>query len=249
MKSNRKAVYLLPNLFTTANVAVGFYSIISTYAGHFVLAAWMIILGVLFDNLDGKIARLTNTQSNFGAEYDSLSDLVSFGIAPSFLLYSLVLNGFGRLGIIAAFLYVLTGALRLVRFNVQRTRVSDFVGLPIPGAGLLIAGLVLLFERFSIGFSGFGWFFLVLTYSLAFLMVSPIRYRSFKHVNLNGRISMRVFVLVVLLISLLIFKPSIFIPFVAFLYAFSGVGDALYRRVVRRNKVKEFGDEEEDLDI
>ncbi len=120
MKSrhNRRAVYILPNLFTTANILAGFYSILAAHAGRYITAAWVIMLAVLFDNLDGKVARLTHTESQFGVEYDSLSDLISFGVAPAFLVYVFVLQDFGRLGIIASFLFVLTGALRLARFNV-----------------------------------------------------------------------------------------------------------------------------------
>ncbi len=228
---DRRAVYILPNLFTTANILAGFYSIILAHAGRFLMAAWVIMLAVIFDNLDGKVARLTHTESQFGVEYDSLSDLISFGVAPAFLMYVFVLSEFGRLGIIASFLFVLTGALRLARFNVQTSHRESFVGLPIPAAASVAASMVLVAVHYNIEFKRYGLLFLILVYVLAFLMISTLKYRSLKSASTTKRISIRTFAMIVLLFSLLIFKPYIFVPFIAVSYAVSGIVEYVYKIV------------------
>ncbi len=245
---NRRAVYILPNLFTTANILAGFYSIILTHSERFITSAWVIMLAVLFDNLDGKVARLTHTESQFGVEYDSLSDLISFGVAPAFLIYVFVLNEFGRLGIIASFLFVLTGALRLARFNVQASHRESFIGLPIPGAAAVVASMVLLADHYGMDFKKYGVIFLVAVYILAFLMISTLKYRSFKSASTTKRISIRTFALIVLLFSLLIFKPYIFIPLIAISYALLGLVEYFYRTLKRfKGGVKHAGEENTDI--
>jgi len=218
----RKAVYILPNLFTTVNLAAGFYSILLAQSNKWLYAAWVIMLAVLFDNLDGKVARLTHTESEFGVEYDSLSDLVSFGVAPAFLVYVFVLKDFGRLGIIASFLFLICGALRLARFNVQSNHKENFVGLPIPGGAAVVASIIILFSKYNISSHRFDILFLITMYVLAFLMISPIKYRSFKKISTNRTISIRIFALIILVLSLVVFKPYIFIPAIAFVYMLSG---------------------------
>ncbi len=218
----RRAVYILPNLFTTVNLAAGFYSILLAKDGKWLYAAWVIMLAVLFDNLDGKVARLTHTESQFGVEYDSLSDLVSFGVAPAFLVYTFVLKDFGRLGIIASFLFLICGALRLARFNVQTTQKEFFIGLPIPGGAAVVSSIILLFLKYNINSQRFDVIFLITMYTLAFLMISPIKYRSFKKASTNKTISIRIFALIILGLSLVVFKPYIFIPTIAFAYMLSG---------------------------
>ncbi len=218
----KNALYILPNLFTTANMFAGFYSIIKSYQSDFLTAAWLLVLAVLFDNLDGKIARLTHCESRFGFEFDSLSDLVSFGVAPAFLMYTFALSDMGRIGIIAASLFLLTGALRLARFNAITTKTSDFVGLPIPGGAIIIASIILSILHFNIEYKDYKIFFLVSVYVISFLMVSTIKYRSFKKIKLDRRISIRVFVLILLILSLVIYKPYVFVPFIGISYALSG---------------------------
>lgn len=218
----KNALYILPNLFTTANMLSGFYSIIESYQGDYLSAAWLLVLAVVFDNLDGKIARLTHCESKFGFEYDSLSDLVSFGVAPAFLMYTFALNDMGRIGIIAASLFLLTGALRLARFNVITTKTIDFVGLPIPGGALIISSIIMSILHFNIEYKDYKIFLLVSVYVISFLMVSTIKYRSFKKVKLEGKISIRVFVLILLILSLVIYKPYIFVPLIGISYALSG---------------------------
>ena len=135
-ESLKRGVYILPNLVTTGSLFAGFYGIVATMNGNYNLAAWFILISAIFDGLDGKVARLTGTTSRFGVEYDSLADLVAFGVAPGLLMYAWALKPFGKLGWLAAFLYVVCGALRLARFNVQVDTVESkrFVGLPIPAA-------------------------------------------------------------------------------------------------------------------
>ncbi len=247
-KKNRRAVYILPNLFTTANIVAGFYSILAAHNGKFLLAAWVIILAVLFDNLDGKIARLTHTESQFGVEYDSLSDLISFGVAPAFLVYVFVLKDFGRLGIIASFLFMLTGALRLARFNTQTTHKDSFIGLPIPGGAAVVASLVLIFLKYGINYDKYNIVFLTVVYLLAFLMISTVKYRSLKSASTTKRISIRTFALIVLVFSLLIFKPYIFIPAVAIAYMLLGPAEHLYKLLKRFKGGVKYG-RKKDIDI
>jgi|YelNatPaOPRAMG01_1025707.scaffolds.fasta_scaffold02059_7 CDP-diacylglycerol--serine O-phosphatidyltransferase len=218
----KNALYILPNLFTTANMLSGFYSIIESYQGDYLSAAWLLVLAVLFDNLDGKIARLTHCESRFGVEYDSLSDLVSFGVAPAFLMYTFALSDMGRIGIIAASLFLLTGALRLARFNVITTKTIDFVGLPIPGGAIIVSSIILSILHFDVEYKDYKIFLLVSVYIISFLMVSTIKYRSFKKVKLEGKISIRIFVLILLILSLVIYKPYIFVPLIGISYALSG---------------------------
>ena len=141
-ESLKRGVYLLPNLVTTGGLFAGFYGIVATMKGDYQLAAWFILISAVFDALDGKVARLTGTTSRFGVEYDSLVDLVSFGVAPGLLMYSWALQPFGKFGWLAAFLYVVCGALRLARFNIQVNTVESrrFVGLPVPAAAGMVAG-------------------------------------------------------------------------------------------------------------
>lgn len=238
----RKALYILPNLFTTANMLSGFYSIIESYKGDHLTAAWLLVLAVVFDNLDGKIARLTNCESRFGFEYDSLSDLVSFGVAPAFLMYTFALGDMGRIGVIAASLFLLTGALRLARFNVLTTKTIDFVGLPIPGGAIIVASIILAILHFDIDYKDYKVFLLVSVYIISFLMISTIRYRSFKKVKLEGPISIRIFALILLILSLVLYKPYIFVPLIGLTYALSGPIEIIIK-VIKGGKVsREFQD-------
>jgi len=179
-----KGVYILPNLFTTASLFLGFLGMVYSIEGQFEYTAMCILGSCLFDGLDGKIARLTNTTSEFGVQFDSLADLVAFGAAPGLMMYQWQLSEFGTLGLMASFLLVACGALRLARFNVQSAVTSKkfFVGLPIPAQASTLACLVLfvpsLPERFAADVLPTA--SLVLVYVLSFLMVRTMRYASFK---------------------------------------------------------------------
>lgn len=185
-------IYVLPNLMTTGNIFCGFYAAIHAIKGNFLWAAYFIVGASVFDQLDGRLARLTRSTSKFGAEYDSLCDLVSFGVAPSLLLYLWALQPFGRLGWVACFLFMTCGALRLARFNVQANVVEKnyFQGLPIPMAAGIVASSVLAFQEFETmyGFQPKGNIgLLAMTIGLALVMVSNFRYRNFKDLELKER--------------------------------------------------------------
>lgn len=186
----RRSVYILPNLFTTASLFAGFLGMLWAIEGRFDMTALAILFSCLFDGLDGKVARLTGTSSDFGVQFDSLSDLVAFGVTPALMVYQWQLSRFGRLGILAAFMLVACGALRLARFNVMSGGASTskkfFVGLPIPAAGCMLA-LTFMFERYlPDGFAAvvMSRACLILVYLLSFLMVSRVRYASFKEFGL-----------------------------------------------------------------
>lgn len=244
-ESIRKGVYLLPNLVTTGSLFAGFYSIVSTMNGDYNRAAWFILVSAVFDALDGKVARLTGTTSKFGVEYDSLADLVAFGVAPGLLMFSWALKPFGKLGWLAAFLYVVCGALRLARFNVQVNTVESkrFVGLPIPAAAWMVASCVLLFYQLG----GTGTIkkvsILLLIYVLAYLMVSNIRYNSFKDPELVKRQPFGFLVLAIIFIIVIVAQPEIMLFAMASIYVASGpIGTFLSRG--RRNHGNDEASEE-----
>ena len=249
-ESLKRGVYILPNLVTTGGLFAGFYGIVATMNGQYHLAAWFILISAVFDALDGKVARLTGTTSRFGVEYDSLADLVAFGVAPGLLMYAWALKPFGKLGWLAAFLYVVCGALRLARFNVQVNTVESkrFVGLPIPAAAGMMASCVLLF--YHLGGSGTirKVSVLLLIYVLAYLMVSNIRFNSFKDPELVKRQPFGILVLAIILIIVIVAQPEIMLFALASIYVASGPVGALIQRLRRGRKESagtSAGDEEE----
>src|SRR5262249_41980609 len=185
----RKGIYLLPNMITTASLFCGFVSIIHSIKGDHLMAAWMIMLAGVFDALDGRVARLTRTHSDFGIEYDSLSDLTSFGLAPAILAYTWTLYHFKQIGWAASFLFFVCGALRLARFNVQISDVErkHFQGLPIPTAAYVLASYVIFHHRWKGDVDVSSVLLLGLTIGLAFLMVSTVPYRSFKKIDFKRK--------------------------------------------------------------
>jgi len=216
-------IYVLPNLVTTGNVFFGFFAIIQAIKGQYVYAAYAIVAASIFDLMDGRLARLTRSTSKFGAEYDSLCDLVSFGMAPAILLYLWALQPFGRLGWLACFLFVTCGALRLARFNVQAHVVEKayFQGLPIPMAAGIVASSVLAFQDLEMEATGnIG--LLAMTFLLAFVMVSTFRYRSFKDLDLKERLPFRYLVLGVAIIALVAYRPEVNLFVLFLLYATLG---------------------------
>lgn len=221
----KKGVYLIPSLFTTGNLICGFFSVISTFNGKYLQAAIFIMLAHLLDGLDGYLARLTKTTSQFGIELDSLADLVSFGVAPGILVYYWALVPWGTWGWLAACLYVVCGALRLARFNVQVRNVekSHFVGLPIPGAAEMIAATVLLYYFLGgEGATNRQVILLLVIYLLAGLMVSNFQYFSIKQLNLKKRHPFWILVSAILFLKLMIAEPQIMLFTVFFLYTLSG---------------------------
>jgi CDP-diacylglycerol--serine O-phosphatidyltransferase len=223
-ESLKRGVYLLPNLITTGGLFAGFYGIVATMNGDYQIAAWFILISAVFDALDGKVARLTGTTSRFGVEYDSLVDVVSFGVAPGLLMYSWALQSFGKFGWLAAFLYVVCGALRLARFNIQVNTVESrrFVGLPIPAAAGMVASCVLLF--YHLGGSGTirKVSVVLLIYVLAYLMVSNHSYHSFKDPELVKRQPFSFLVLAIIFIIVIVAQPEIMLFSIASIYVASG---------------------------
>ena len=203
-----RKIYLVPNFVTTANMFCGFYSMIASIHGDFVTGAWAIVAAAVFDMLDGRIARLAKATSQFGVEYDSLSDLISFGVAPAILLYLWGLEPFGRLGWVAAFLFMTCGALRLARFNVMASSSPKnyFQGLPIPMAAGEVATFVIFCQAQS--WSEMQFPMLIVTFVLASLMVSTIRFPSFKELNWRSRASFGYLMVGVLSMVLIAAKPE-----------------------------------------
>jgi CDP-diacylglycerol--serine O-phosphatidyltransferase len=208
----RKGVYILPNLFTSGGLFAGFYSIIATLDEQYWLAAVMILVAQLCDVLDGRVARLTRSTSSFGIQYDSLADLIAFGVAPGILVYQWALKGWGRWGWLASSLYVTCGALRLARFNVQIASVEKrhFVGLPIPAAADVIAATVLLYYWLGgEGQSGKHILMLLVIFAVAALMVSEFKYYSFKEIRFHHRHPFPVLLGLILLIYLVAGQPEV----------------------------------------
>ncbi len=243
-KKPRRGVYLLPNLFTTFGLFAGFYSIIAGIKGHFTFAAIAVIVAMLLDGVDGRIARMTNTQTNFGAQYDSLADMVSFGLAPALVMYLWSLQGMaalspelGKLGWLAAFFYAAMAALRLARFNVQIETVEKkyFRGLASPAAATLLMSFIWVCEDWGLGPGKDLWVpALILTVVAGSLMISPIFYSSFKDSNREGKIPFSgAFLIVLLLVLVFLDPPKVFFG-VFFLYALSGPVLSLYRFRQRR---------------
>ncbi len=227
-----RGIYLLPNLFTTAALFCGFYAIVMAMNDRFEHAAWAIFVAMILDGLDGRIARLTNTQSEFGAQYDSLSDMVSFGAAPALVIYEWSLRGLGKAGWIAAFIYCAGAALRLARFNTNIEVVDKrfFQGLPSPAAAAMVAGFVLLMTDLAVnGRDQLPWVSLAITIFAGLSMVSNIPFYSFKDVNFRKSVPFIVVFLIALALALVsIDPPKVLMP-IFVLYGLSGYAVFMWR--------------------
>jgi len=227
VKKAKRGVYLLPNVLTTFGLFAGFFAIILATKGQYADAAIAIFVAMLFDGLDGRVARLTNTQSSFGEQYDSMADMLSFCVAPALLVYFWQFSDLGKIGWLGAFVYTAAGALRLARFNTQ-IGVEDkryFQGLPSPAAAALVAGMV--WTKQSIGVTDYDQYLTLVSWIIivgaGVLMVSNVRYYSFKEINLKGRSSFKLLLIATLIIIVITLWPSV-ILFVFFLaYALSGL--------------------------
>lgn len=223
-QSPTRGIYLLPNLLTTAGLFSGFYAVVSSMNGHFESAAIAIFVAMIFDGLDGRVARMTNTQSEFGAEYDSMADMVSFGIAPGLVAYNWALSGMGKFGWLAAFVFVAAAALRLARFNTQ-VGVADkryFQGLASPAAAAVIASIVWLGTEYQINGHDYGLIIGGITIISGLLMVSNFRYNSFKDVDWKGKVNFIVVLLIVLVFVIVAASPAELLTVIFVLYACSG---------------------------
>lgn len=235
MDDKRKGIYILPNLFTTAALFAGFYAIVQAMNRHFDHAPIGIFVAMVMDGLDGRVARWTHTESDFGAEYDSLSDMVSFGLAPALIAYEWALSNFGKLGWLAAFVYSAAAALRLARFNTQITtdRRLSFHGLPSPAAAAVVAGLVWVMQAYGAPAPWLRSIVLAVTVLIGAAMVSNIPYHSFKHIDLKGRVPFIAILAIVLTFVLISIDPPRVLFVLFSLYALSGPIDSLIRRYRR----------------
>ena len=219
-----RGIYLLPNLFTTGAMFAGFYAITSAINGRFETAAVALFIAMVLDGLDGRVARLTNTQSEFGVQYDSLSDMVSFGVAPAIVMYLWTLSSMGQVGLFAAFVHMAGGALRLARFNTQ-VEVADkryFQGLPSPAAAAILAGGLWFCIESEYDVQNIKYLVLICTISTGLLMVSNFRYSSFKELDFKNRVPFIVAILVMLTTSFVLAQPQRMLFILSVAYAFSG---------------------------
>lgn len=234
-----KGVYLLPNLFTTAALFAGFFAIVAGMQERFEVATVAIYVAMLFDGLDGRVARLTNTQTAFGREFDSLSDMVAFGVAPALVAYSWALYPLGKLGWLCAFIYTAGNAIRLARFNVQADKIDNrfFCGLPVPSAAAIIAGLVWVGDGYGWSSLVISWVLAILSIALALLMMSNIPYYSFKKINLRGKVPIITIFLLVLGLAFISIDPPLILFSLFCLYGLSGFITWLYLWRGRRHAV------------
>lgn len=241
-KVRSRGIYLLPNLFTTAALFSGFYAIASAISGRYETAAILIFVSLVLDGLDGRVARMTNTQSDFGAEYDSMADMISFGAAPAIVMYLWTLSSLGQVGLIGAFVHLAGGALRLARFNTQLATQDKnyFQGLPSPAAAAILAGLVWVSEKYQYGVENLPWLVLILTVATGLLMVSNFRYYSFKNINFRGKVPFVVIIFVMLGFAITLSNPATILCLFFFGYALSGpvVTIVLMRRKRQKSRSK-----------
>lgn len=224
LTGRRRGIYLLPNLFTTAALFCGFYGITAAINGRYELAAIVIFIAMVLDGMDGRVARLTNTQSEFGAQYDSMADMVSFGAAPAIVMYVWSLSTLGKFGWFAAFVHAAGGALRLARFNAQLATADKryFQGLPSPAAAAILAGFVWVATEYEIPGAPLGLVSAILSIASGLLMVSNFRYYSFKDIDLRGKVPFVVAIAVMLCFGLVFTHPPVMLFALFFVYALSG---------------------------
>jgi CDP-diacylglycerol--serine O-phosphatidyltransferase len=223
-KSTPRGIYLLPNLLTTAGLFSGFYAVVMSMNGLFENAAIAIFVAMIFDGLDGRVARITNTQSDFGAEYDSMADMLSFGVAPALVAYNFGLTELGKFGWLAAFIYVACAALRLARFNTQ-VGIADsnyFQGLASPAAAAVVSGMVWVSIDYDISGQDFGIVVAIVTGLSGLLMVSNFKYNSFKEVDWHGKVPFVALLLIMLVFIIVATAHSLDLFNVFILYAKAG---------------------------
>lgn len=219
-----RGIYLLPNLFTTGALFAGFYAITSAMGGRYETAVISIFVAMILDGLDGRVARLTNTQSDFGAQYDSLSDMLSFGVAPALVMYLFAFSSLGKVGLFAAFVHTAGGALRLARFNTQLATADKryFQGLPSPAAAAIPAGFIWVCIEYGYDMAIMKYIALVLITCSGLLMVSNFRYSSFKEIDLKGKVPFFVAIAVMLSIAFVMAQPQTMLFLLFLSYAISG---------------------------
>lgn len=228
----RRTVFIIPSLFTVGNILAGFYSIISTYHGEYNRAALAIGIAVVLDGLDGRIARMTGATSDFGLQLDSLADIISFGVAPSVLIYAWGFEDLGNFARFSAFLFLICGAMRLARFNIQTIEMKHFAGMPIPAGAGMIAAIVHFFGNPPDSILS-KTLLVVMTYLLALLMISSIRFFSFKRLHLSkGKSHLNVLGLAVIIAGI-VFYSEIVLLIIASFYALSGLAGRMVQEIKR----------------
>lgn len=223
--SRKKGIYLLPNIFTSAALFAGFFAIVSAMNGRFEAAAIAIFLAMVMDSLDGRVARLTNTQTSFGAQFDSMSDMVCFGITPALVVYSWGLSGLGKIGWLSAFIYAASTALRLARFNSRDSQDKDnkyFIGLPCPSAAAIVAAMVWIATDFEIPGKNLSVLIACVTFIVGLLMVSNVKYQSFKQLDFKEHVPFVTVLIVIFLYALIAWDPPKVLFSMFFLYVLSG---------------------------
>jgi CDP-diacylglycerol---serine O-phosphatidyltransferase len=243
----RKGIYILPNTLTLCGMFMGFYSILASLKGLYVDASWAIIIAMVFDGLDGWVARLTHSTTRFGIELDSLSDLVAFGVAPAVMLFKWSLASYGRIGWSAAFLFMACGALRLARYNVQMgsAESKSFTGMPIPGAATIVATMIIFYhEIWETVPAAKNIYILLLTFILAVLMVSTLRFHGAKEIDFSKRKPFWILVAIVVAFAIIVMHPPIALFIFAMIYLFGGIIENIflfYRRRKQGNKAGVMG--------
>ncbi|MBI4822880.1 MAG: CDP-diacylglycerol--serine O-phosphatidyltransferase [Nitrospirae bacterium] len=233
----KKGIYVFPNALTLCGMFAGFYAIVSAIKASYIHAGWAIIIAMVFDGLDGWVARRTHSTTRFGIELDSLSDVIAFGVAPSLLIYRWALIPFGRIGWAAAFLFVACGALRLARYNVQMGSAErkSFTGMPIPGAAVVIATTVLFYREM-------GWspqkniLFLLLVVALSILMVSTLRFHSIKEIDISKRKPFWILVAFIVVLALVLMHTEIALFTASMLYLLTGIFENAYLYLKRQKQ-------------
>lgn len=233
-------LYILPNLFTGASIYLGILAISYAFMGRFALACWLVLVSLIFDGLDGRVARLTGTTSKFGVEFDSLADVVAFGVAPAMILFFYTGFHYGKFGVVVAGLYVVFGAIRLARFNITTTQNEPnvFIGLPIPAAAVFVVSWLLFEIYLSRIYSQYSYgillFLMIASLAVSLLMVSNIRYPSFKKMNLEKFSFGKIIVLLMLVLAILFIYPIFTIVTLITLYVCFGPSRVMYYLLARR---------------
>ncbi|TXR51546.1 CDP-diacylglycerol--serine O-phosphatidyltransferase [Reinekea thalattae] len=232
----RKGVYLIPNLLTTSALFAGFYAIISSINGNYIYACIAIFIAQLLDGADGRVARMTHTQSEFGAQYDSMSDVMAFGLAPAILAFQWALQDLDTVGWVAAFIYVAGAALRLARFNVQIGKIDKkyFIGLASPAAAAVIWSTIWSMEKFGVSGGQISWLMAIITPLIGVMMVSPVRYFSFKDISAQRRVPFFGLLAIVMVFALVALDPARVLFGFAITYALHGPILELWKYVKRK---------------
>ena len=230
--TKRRGIYVIPNGLTTLALFAGFYAVIAAINGQFSEASMAIFIAMVLDGLDGRVARMTNSQSEFGAEYDSLADMVSFGVAPALIVYTWSLSSLPELGWIVSFIYVAGAALRLARFNTHVGSADKryFQGLASPAAAGFLVGFVWLCHEHSISGASLSYLVIAMTIISGLLMVSNVKYRSFKDLDLKNKVPFFVVLIMVLIFVTIVYQPPLVLFSIFTLYTFSGIVGFIIRK-------------------